>query len=147
MSSTAELGRDDRTWRSFVLVTRVVAVAFVLVGASHLVLGLRSDMSLGAQLPLPVVNDPVLDSQNRFYGVMFAGSGALLWLCARDPARYTDVLRIVCWSVFAGGVARLLSIALAGVPTVPVVALTAIELIGFPLLVAWHRRSLRDVTA
>ena len=126
--------------RAFVLTLRVLAVVFIAVGASHLLLGLLSDMSLGARVPPDVVADPVLDSQNRFYGVVFAGNGALLWLVARDPARWALVLRIVSWFVFLGGLARVLAMILHGVPTAPVLLLIAIEVVGFPLLLWWHQR-------
>ncbi len=128
---------------AFVVVLQVLAVVAMLVGAGHLTMGLQSDVLLGARLPAEVIADPVLDSQNRFYGVVFIGNGALVWLCARDPARYATVLRIVAAFIFAGGLARLLSIALTGAPSPQVFALIAVELFGIPLLLAWHRRLLR----
>ena len=66
-------------------------LVFIAVGTLHLTLGLNADVMLGATLPPAVIADPVLDSQNRFYGVSFALYGILLWLFARDMQRYAPV--------------------------------------------------------
>jgi hypothetical protein len=57
--------------RSFAILLKSIAPIFVLVGVLHRVLGLGADALLGANVPDPVISDPALDSQNRFYGVAF----------------------------------------------------------------------------
>jgi hypothetical protein len=123
---------------SLPLVLRLLGGVAVLVGLLHLALGPGADMLLGAHIPPQVVADPVLDSQNRFYGVSFSGYGALLLLCATDIRKYGTVLRIVGAFIFLGGLARVLVINLRGLPSVLVIGLTAIELLGVPLLLWWH---------
>ena len=130
--------------RVFTIVLKVLASVPVLVGLSHLFMGLGSDALLGAKLPLEVLSDPVLDSQNRFYGVIFIGYGTLIFLCASDVRKYSSVLRIVAGFIFLGGFGRLVSIVLFGLPTPPVIALIAVELIGVPLLLWWHFRVLQQ---
>ena len=56
---------------------KITAPVFVLVGCLHLVLGLNADLLLGANIGADVISDPVLDSQNRFYGVAFTVYGFL----------------------------------------------------------------------
>jgi hypothetical protein len=49
--------------------------------------------------------------------------------------------------VFAGGIARLVSLAQAGTPQPMIYALLAVELVAPPLLVLWHHRLTRAVVA
>lgn len=126
------------------LFLRICGIAFLAVGALHLVLGLNADVLLGARLPAATIADPALDSQNRFYGVAFALYGVLCFVCASDIARYSTVVRCMMWVFFAAGCARLVSIAIHGLPPAPVILLLAIELAGPPLLARWLDRVMRD---
>lgn len=126
--------------KSLAVFLRIAGAGFVLVGALHLMLGLNADVLLGARLPAATIADPALDSQNRFYGVAFALYGVLCFLCTSDIARYAPVLRCMIWVFFAAGCARLVSIAIYGLPPQPVIALLVIELVGPPLLAGWLNR-------
>ena len=128
------------------LVLRLCAPVFLLVGMLHLLIGLQADVLLGATLSAATITDPALDSQNRFYGVAFALYGVLLFLCATDLAKYATVLRCVLWVFFAAGVARLVSVAIHGLPPPLVLALLASELTIPPVLVLWLNRVVRTAT-
>ncbi len=128
--------------RAFTNFLKCLAPVPVLVGGLHLLIGLRADVLLGARLPDAVLADPVLDSQNRFYGVSFMIYGVLLYLCATDLRKYALVFRFLVGFMFLGGVARLLALALHGMPAAPVIALGVIELAGMPLVLLWHSRVL-----
>jgi hypothetical protein len=119
------------------LFLRLAAIAFVLAGLLHLTLG------LGAKLPPEVVRDPVLDSQNRFYGTAFTIYGVLFALGASDLKRHSLVLQCCFWCFFAGGIARLVSMGVVGKPSSMVLALTASELLLPPLLALWLRHATR----
>lgn len=120
---------------------KVCAIAFWAVSALHLVLGMGSEAMLGAQLGEATLEDPTLNSQNRFYGVAFALYGVVFWLSAADFARYRPMLLAALWLFFAAGVARLLALVLHGWPAAAVIALGSIELFGTPLLLWWIGRS------
>ncbi|MDR0775310.1 MAG: DUF4345 domain-containing protein [Azonexus sp.] len=122
---------------------KLVAPVFALVGAVHLALGAGADVLLGAKLPPEALSDATLNSQNRFYGIAFTLYGVLFYLCATDLRKYAAVLRSVIWVFFAAGVARLVSIATHGMPSVLVLALLASELAIPPLLHLWLARALR----
>ena len=124
------------------LTLKILAPVFVLVGTLHLLLGVQADVLLGAQLSEAAINDPVLDSQNRFYGVAFSAYGFLLFLAATDLAKYRVVFRILLAVFFAAGCARLVSIAVHGLPSVLVILLLATELLLPPLLAWWHQQVL-----
>jgi len=120
--------------KTFATFLRVIAPLFLLVGALHLVLGLNADTLLGAKISPAVIAAPGLDSQNRFYGTSFALYGVLLFLCASNLTKYATVLRCVLWVFFAGGLARLVSIVLHGMPPPLVLLLLLSELIAPPLV-------------
>jgi hypothetical protein len=125
-------------------VLRLAAVVFIMVGLLHLGLGLGADIMLGAKVPPGVVGAPVLDSQNRFYGTAFRVYGVLLVLGAADIKRHSATLRCCFWCFFAGGLARLVSVAIYGKPSMAVIALAASEIVTPPLLLLWLRRAVRS---
>jgi hypothetical protein len=127
--------------RSLVLVLRLVAPVFFIVGALHLVLGLGADALLGARVSADAMTDPALDSQNRFYAVAFTLYGVLLFLCSTDIPKYATVLRCVLWVFFAAGLARFVSIALRGSPPPMIWLLLVGEVLPPPLLVWWLSRT------
>jgi hypothetical protein len=120
---------------------RIIAAVPILVGVLHLALGLNADVLLGARLPASVISDPALDSQNRFYGVSFMLYGVLLFVGGSDLKRYLPVVRWTLWIFFAAGLARLLSIALYGLPPPLVILLLLSEVFGTPVLLLWLSRA------
>ena len=123
-----------RTMKYMTLILKLLSPIFILVGIMHLTLGPTAEVLLGAQLSSQSLLDPVLDSQNRFYGVSFALYGALFYLCAGDLQKYQAVLKLVLCFFFAGGIARIVSIFVVGVPSHLVLLLLASELLLPPLL-------------
>lgn len=127
------------------LVLKALAPVFFVVGALHLLMGPNAEVLLGADLPAAVIADPVLDSQNRFYGVCFAIYGVLLYLSSTDLDLYGSALKAALWVFFAGGLARIVSIVMTGMPSVLVLGLMAVEIILPPVFLAWlakHERAL-----
>ena len=125
---------------------KFIAPIPMVVGLMHIVLGLQTDVLLGAKVAVELLSDPVLDSQNRFYGAIFMGYGALIFLCTTNLRQHATLFRILSGGVLLGGLARVVSIVLHGVPSTPVLGLIAIELLGVPLLVWWHSRAVRVFT-
>lgn len=124
---------------AFVWTLRILGPAFVVAGSIHLVFGVAGESLLGAQLSAASIADPVLDSQNRFYGTAFTLYGFLLLLCAQDLARYAPVLKLTLWVFFAAGVARLVAVWFTGWPSLLVVVLLVIELVLPVVLLVWLR--------
>jgi hypothetical protein len=127
--------------RTLAVVLKVTTPIFFIVGTLHLALGLQADALLGVRLPAEILADPGLDSQNRFYGVAFILYGVLLFLCSTNIPKYATVLRCVLGVFFAGGVARLVSIAVHGVPPPLVIVLLVSELLLPPILAWWLSRA------
>lgn len=131
--------------RTLVIILKLFAPIFFVVGALHLTLGIGADALLGAELPAAAPLDPALDSQNRFYGVTFTLYGVLLFLCATNLPHYTTVLRCVLWVFFAGGVARIVSMVVVGMPPPLIMILFVSEVLLPPLLLWWLARVEKDL--
>jgi hypothetical protein len=118
---------------------QAVTAALALV---PLATGVVSMFGLGdplyASLGLP--RSPVLDSNMRFLGGVWLGVGcAVLWLVPRIDTE-TVLFRAVWLMIFLGGIGRLLSMAFVGLPPLPFVGFTALEIVGAPLFVWWQAR-------
>jgi hypothetical protein len=88
-----------------------------------------------------------LDSQDRFFAAVFGGSGvALLW-CAKNVEARGLVVRFVSLTIFAGGIARLVSMAVMGPPHAFFIVLTAVELLVPPAVIFAQRRVARAANA
>jgi hypothetical protein len=122
-------------------ILRLLAIGCLIPVVLHVTLGVAGDSLIGA--PVPAVIDASLGSQNRFYGASFAIYGALLWSCARDVRAHAGLLKIVLALFFFGGCARALSALQYGLPSLPIIALWAVEFIVPPLLLVWLGRQAR----
>ena len=119
------------------LAVGVFAVAFV-----HILLGVSAEPLLGSGISEISQADPSLDSQNRFYGAAFSLFGGLWWLSSCDVAKYQKVLKLSFLIFFLAGASRLVSIGMLGLPSIPIIALTGVELIGPPLMFLWLNKVL-----
>ncbi|MFL6691481.1 MAG: DUF4345 domain-containing protein [Ramlibacter sp.] len=96
---------------------------------------------LYASFGLP--RSPVLDSNMRFLGGVWLGVGcAVLWLVPRIETE-TVLFRAVWLMILLGGIGRLLSMAFVGLPPLPFIGFTALEIVGAPLFVWWQARIAR----
>lgn len=83
-----------------------------------------------------------MDSEDRFYATLFLGFGlALIW-CSRDLTQRSRLFAALLIVFFAGGMARLISVAAVGWPHDLFVVLGALELSLPPLLWWWHVKML-----
>ncbi len=130
--------------KGLILILKVSAPIFIFIGSLHFVVGLNADVALGAFIPLSVINDPVLDSQNRFFGASFTLFGVLFYLCATDLRKYDKVFYCLLVVFFAGGIARVVSMLVTGLPSLQIYILTGLELVMPPLLFVWHKSTVQQ---
>lgn len=119
------------------VVLKFLALIIGLVSMIHVASGISGEVLVGARVPIAI--DPVLDSQNRFYGGAFMIYAALLWICSGDIARYRNILRILLIAFFFAGCARGLAVIAYGWPSWQIILLWATEL-GLPPVLFWRLR-------
>lgn len=126
---------------------RQLQVATALLSAVPVITGVVGMMGLGdplyAALNLP--RDATLDSNMRFFGGMWLGLGLCVWWLVPRIATQTVLFRAAWLMIALGGVGRLLSMALVGLPLTPFIAFTALEIVGAPLFIWWQHRVVQNV--
>ncbi|MGY3494651.1 DUF4345 domain-containing protein [Bradyrhizobium sp. USDA 4502] len=119
--------------RPLQIATALLALVPILTGIITM-LGVSDPLYASAGVPAL----PVLDSNLRFFGGVWLGLGlALLWLVPRIESE-SVLFRVVWGGIFLGGIGRLLSMLMVGLPSLPFVGFTALEVIGAPLFVYWQ---------
>jgi hypothetical protein len=93
---------------------------------------------LYASLDLP--RSPLLDSNLRFLGGIWLGLGLAMLYLVPSIERQTVLFRALWGAVFLGGIGRALSALLIGLPPVPFIGFTALEIVGAPLFIFWQKR-------
>jgi Domain of unknown function (DUF4345) len=85
----------------------------------------------------------LLDTNLRFFSGVWVGAGLALWWLIPTIERQTVLFRVLWGMIFIGGIGRLLSMIMLGLPSIPFVAFTAIEIVGAPLFIWWQSRLAR----
>lgn len=124
---------------ALVIAIRIFCLVPFATGLADLVFYARVFEALGLTFPGTVMGDPALNSQIGFWGAIWFGMGLLLWKCTNDLERQQDWFYLLCGILFLSGVGRAVATIKFGFPPTPLTAAMAIELIGMPLAVLWHR--------
>lgn len=124
----------------FVIVLKVMGAGIIGAGSMHIIFGLSADQMLGAIVSEQSLTDPVLDSQNRFYGAAFTLYGVLLFVISQNLSQYAQILRCLLWVFLGAGLVRVISVILFGWPQPFVILLMAVELVLPALLLVWFSR-------
>lgn len=109
----------------------------VLAGLAGVILGPAMAGLAASATPLS------LDSHTRYLSGLLLGIGLGFWSTIPSIAHQTARFRLLTAIVFAGGLARLLGLVLAGVPPAPMLGGLAMELVVTPLLCLWQGRVAR----
>lgn len=131
--------RSSTGLRAFTIALRIVAAFAILTGLIDIVAGTAILPFMGATFA-PGATDPVLDSQFRFLSATWFGYGLALWWVSNSLATRGAMLDILALAMFAGGMGRLIAIAVTGSPPAVIFAFLAIELVGPVAAVILHRR-------
>jgi hypothetical protein len=116
----------------------VLGLIPILTGGLDLILGAIALNIAGASVSPEVLNNAVLDSQIRFFGAIWFGIGIVLYWILPSIEKQTTLFRLLMGGIFLGGIGRLTSAFVVGIPPSHLIAATALELIGMPLLALWQ---------
>lgn len=117
-------------------VVALLAITPVLAGGAGVVLGPRL---AGVEAPWPVD----LDSHFRFLSAVLFAIGIGWWSCVPAIERKTGRFRLLAALTFAGGLARLSSLLIAGAPSAGHLFGLTVEVLLVPPLVLWQMRVAR----
>ena len=132
----AAKGSDAAGRRALQVFIAVAGCLPVFAGAAGVIAGPRF---IGAAVPGPVD----LDSHLRFLSGVFLIVGLAWWSCIPRIEAKGERLRLLALMTFAGGLARLGSLAVAGLPSAGHLVGLGMELVAVPLVVFWHARGVR----
>jgi hypothetical protein len=109
----------EKAFQAFLVLFGGVAILISLV---HIVFG-------PASIPGSVPVNATMDSEDRFYAVLFGAFGVALIWCAKDIHAKSLFVYFLAVTFFIGGLARLISVAVVGLPNNLFIFLTVLELI------------------
>lgn len=121
--------------RPLQIATAILGAVPVLTGAVGM-MGLSDPLYASAAIPAQAL----LDSNLRFLSGIWLGLGlAVFWLVPRIEQQ-TVLYRLLWGMIFIGGIGRLLSMVFAGLPPLPFIGFTVLEIVGAPIFVLWQAR-------
>lgn len=122
--------RERRTLQRTVALAAILPIAAGLYGVLFGIDGIGTN---------PAVNVSA-DSHFRYLSGLLTGIGFLFLTCVPGIEDKTALFRFLTLVVVLGGLARLLGLALTGLPSVTMLAALALELGVAPLLCLWQTR-------
>jgi len=121
--------------RSLQIASAVLGLIPILTGIAGMS-GLSDPLYASTQLPPNIL----LDSNLRFFGGVWFGLGVAMYWIIPNIEKQTALFRALWGMIFVGGPGRLISMIALGLPPVPFLAFTALEIVGAPLVVLWQAR-------
>jgi hypothetical protein len=130
------------TEKGWIMNRRALQIVMAILALVPIATGIIGMFGLSDPIyaPMGLPHNSLLDSNLRFFAGVWLGLGlALLWLVPRIGTE-TVLFRVFWGMIFIGGIGRLLSMAFVGLPPVPFIGFTGLEIIGAPLFVFWQAR-------
>lgn len=117
-------------------------ILLTILGLIPTVTGILTMMGIYDPLlqSLNLPHDPLLDSELRFLGGIWLGLGLTVLVTARSLEKHLFLYRVLWVMIFIGGVGRLISMVLVGMPPIPFIGFTVLEIVGAPLFLYWHQQ-------
>jgi hypothetical protein len=81
----------------------------------------------------------ILDSNLRFYYGLTLGLGLIIFWIIPSIEKRKTIFRLISLMIFLGAIGRVISLMTAGIPSIPFIIFTLLELF-FPLLIFWQNK-------
>jgi hypothetical protein len=120
------------------IVTAILAAIPVATGLISMS-GINDPLYASAALPA----NTLLDSNLRFFGGVWLGLGITMYWIIPKIEQQTNLFRALWGMIFAGGIGRIISMLVLGLPPIPFVGFALLEILGAPLLILWQARVAR----
>jgi hypothetical protein len=121
--------------RGLQIVTAILAAIPVATGLISMS-GIDDPLYSSAALPA----NTLLDSNLRFFGGVWFALGIVMYWIIPKIEQQTSLFRALWGMIFAGGIGRIVSILMLGLPPVPFVGFAWLEILGAPLMILWQGR-------
>ena len=121
---------------------RPLQIAMGALGAIPVITGVLTMLGLSGPIysSASIPANALLDSNLRFFGGLWLVLGlAVYWLVPRIESE-TTLFRALWLMIFMGGVGRLVSMIFLGLPPLPFVGFTVLEIVGAPAFIIWQSR-------
>lgn len=121
---------------------RALQIATAILGLVPIATGLigMSGISDPIYVSLGLPANPLLDSNLGLFGGVWFGLGLALYWLIPTIEKQTILFRAIWGMIFVGGIGQLVSMLLVGLPSVPFIGFTILEIVGAPIFVAWQAR-------
>ncbi|NYE96713.1 hypothetical protein FHU41_002963 [Psychromicrobium silvestre] len=130
-TSSTEAAESRADWKVFRLVVALLGLVIVGFGLFDLFTGTSG-------LPDAISEkNATLESNYRFLAALMVGVGAA-FIAIAIKFTWANVLIFVCATIFLGGLARVVSWAISGLPNVLMILLMIIELVVPPVIAVWY---------
>jgi predicted membrane channel-forming protein YqfA (hemolysin III family) len=121
---------------------RPLQIAMCTLGAIPVITGILTMLGLSDPIysSAGIPANALLDSNLRFFGGLWLVLGlAVYWLVPRIESE-TTLFRALWVMIFMGGVWRLISMIFLGLPPLPFVGFSILEIVGAPAFIIWQSR-------
>jgi hypothetical protein len=118
---------------------RLLAAVLMIFGGTCVAIALVHIAFGPRAIPGGVFVNATMDSEDRFYATLFLGWGVALIHAARDLPARQGLFGALLLAFFLGGIARITSALLVGLPDALFIFLGSLELVLPPLLWWWSR--------
>ncbi|WP_394942142.1 DUF4345 domain-containing protein [Psychromicrobium sp. YIM B11713] len=130
-AASPQPANDLADWKVFRLAVAALGIVIVAFGAFSLFAGVKG-------LPDAISeSNATLESNYRFFAALLVGVGAA-FVAIAIKFNWANVLIFVCATIFLGGLARVLSWAISGLPNFLMILLMIVELVIPPVIAVWY---------
>ncbi len=115
---------------------RTLQVLLALFGATAIFISLLHIVLGPAAIPGSIPVNTTMDSEDRFYATLFLAYGATLLWCVREVEHKARIVYFLMLTFFVGGLARIVSMLVVGLPNTFFIVMTVLEL-SLPIILAY----------